>query len=283
MMPKLQNAKHPIRNLVWISVTGLLLLGGCKKQPENNSASTASGSAPAAGSANSNTATPAQEQPQSSAPAPTAPPSSTPATSSAPTPSAPPPSAPAASSAPPPPPAPSPVVYTIPSNSRVSVRLSETLSTKTNSVGDSFRGTLAASIRVNGVIVFRYGTPVRGTIVGAKGQGRFKGAGDLTIALNRIGSTPVTTTDYEKAVSGKGKRSAGFIGGGGGGGALLGAIAGGGKGALIGGLVGAGAGTAGAAFTGNKAVEIPAEALVSFSLTSPVQVTVTPPASNATP
>ncbi len=56
-----------------------------------------------------------------------------------------------------------------------------------------------------------------------------------------------------------------MIGGGTGAGALIGGLAGGGKGALIGGLVGAGAGTAGAAFTGNKELTIPAESAASFT------------------
>jgi hypothetical protein len=62
------------------------------------------------------------------------------------------------------------------------------------------------------------------------------------------------------------------VGGGAGGGALIGGIAGGGKGALIGGLLGAGAGTAGAAFTGNKDISIPAESVVTFNLTEPITV-----------
>ena len=63
-----------------------------------------------------------------------------------------------------------------------------------------------------------------------------------------------------------------MIGGGAGGGAFIGGIAGGGKGALIGGLIGAGAGTAGAAFTGNKELTIPAESAVSFKTTSSLTV-----------
>jgi hypothetical protein len=42
---------------------------------------------------------------------------------------------------------------------------------------------------------------------------------------------------------------------------------------LIGGLLGAGAGTAGAAFTGNKDVSVPAESVVTFNLTAPITVT----------
>ena len=107
-------------------------------------------------------------------------------------------------------------------------------------------------------------------MVGAKGQGRFKGTGDLAIAIRRVGNYSVTTTAMKATSKGKGKRTAGFIGGGGGGGALIGGLAGGGKGALIGGLLGAGAGTAGAAFTGNKDITIPAESVVTFNLPSPL-------------
>ena len=89
-----------------------------------------------------------------------------------------------------------------------------------------------------------------------------------------MGDYEVTTASYETAAKGKGKRTAGFIGGGGGGGALIGGLAGGGKGALIGGLLGAGAGAAGAAFTGNKDISIPAESVVTFNLSAPFTVVI---------
>ena len=135
-----------------------------------------------------------------------------------------------------------------------------------------FTGTLAQSVVVHGVKVISAGAPVTGTVVAAKGQGRFKGAGDLVIAVNRVGTYSVTTASYEATAKGKGKRTAGFVGGGAGGGALIGGLAGGGKGALIGGLLGAGAGTAGAAFTGNKDISVPAESVVTFNLSEPITV-----------
>jgi len=79
----------------------------------------------------------------------------------------------------------------------------------------------------------------------------------LTLVNNVVGATKVSA--YQR-------------GGGGGGGALIGGLAGGGKGALIGGLVGAGVGTAGAALTGNKDVAIPAESVVTFTVTSPLRI-----------
>ncbi len=168
-----------------------------------------------------------------------------------------------------------PVVHskTVPSGATVRITTSETLSAKQNNVGDSFSAVLSEPLTTKGGgSVFKRGTRVTGTVVAAKGQGRFKGAGDLGIELNSIAGIPVHTSTYEAVTKGKGKRTAVMAGGGTGLGALIGGLAGGGKGALIGGLAGAGAGTAGAAFTGNKDVVIPSESQLTFTLTSSLTV-----------
>jgi len=249
-----------LAGMLSIGLTGLLLLGGCNKTP-----------APAAPAAEP--ATTAQ-----AAPPPAAAPDATPAPAPAPAPppaamTAAPPPAPAPAPAPAvPPPPPPPQKYVVASGTPLVVRLQQTVSAKSSNVGDTFTGTLAQSVVVHGVKVIRAGAPVTGTVVAAKGQGRFKGSGDLAIAVTRVGIYSVSTSSYEATGKGKGKRTAGFVGGGAGGGALLGGLAGGGKGALIGGLLGAGAGTAGAAFTGNKDISVPAETVVTFNLTQPITV-----------
>ena len=78
-------------------------------------------------------------------------------------------------------------------------------------------------------------------------------------------SYDVQTSSVSRYQKGKGKRTATLIGGGAGGGALIGGLAGGGKGALIGAALGAGAGTAGAAYTGEKEIVLPAESMPSAS------------------
>ena len=243
--------------LLSLALSGWMILGlgGCNKGPAPT--------APAAAPANTAQATPPAAPEAGPAPAPAPAPEA-----AAPPPPAPAP--PAAEAAPPPPPAPKPV--TVPAGTHLVVRTGQTVSAKENNVGDSFTGELAQSVVVHGVSVFRAGTPVTGTVVAAKGQGRFKGSGDLAIAIRRVGNYSVATTSYEATTKGKGKRTAGFVGGGAGGGALIGGLAGGGKGALIGGLLGAGAGTAGAAFTGNKNISIPAETVVTFNLSEPITV-----------
>jgi hypothetical protein len=167
------------------------------------------------------------------------------------------------------------VTLTAHTGTPVTVTITEQLSASHNQVGDRFTGVLAAPVRSSGGggTIFPRGARVMGTVVAAKGQGKFKGSGALGIQLSSISGTPVSVSPYEKEQKGKGKRTAGFIGGGGGAGALIGGLAGGGKGALIGGLLGAGGGTAAGAFTGNKDVVIPSESTVTFHLTAPVSVT----------
>ena len=169
---------------------------------------------------------------------------------------------------PPPPPPPPPLV--VPAGTSLVVRMGNTIDTKTANAGDSFTGTLAQSVAVDGVVAIPSGAGVAGTVVNSKSPGRFKGEGTLSVALTSINvrgvPTSIESSTYTQTVKGKGKRTAVMAGGGTGAGALIGGLAGGGKGALIGGLVGAGAGTAGAAFTGNKDLQIPAESVVTFKL-----------------
>lgn len=170
-------------------------------------------------------------------------------------------------------PVPAPALLVAAAGSRVVVRTTDSLAASKNEVGDGFAGVLEeAIVTSDGRTLFARGTRVSGTVVAAKGRGRFKGAGALGIEVNTIGSTRVQTSEYEKADAGKGKRTGGLIGGGAGLGAIIGGLAGGGKGAVIGGLAGAGAGTAGAAYTGNRDVVIPSESVITFRLVDSLTV-----------
>ena len=154
--------------------------------------------------------------------------------------------------------------------------MGDTLSSKTAQDGQTFSGTLANGIAAHGKVVIPAGSAVTGVVTEAKSAGRFKGEAILAVKLTSINVRGVPrnvgTDEYVVTQKGKGKRSAVMIGGGTGGGALIGGLAGGGKGALIGGLVGAGAGTAGAAFTGNKELTIPAESVVTVRTTSSITI-----------
>jgi len=165
---------------------------------------------------------------------------------------------------------------TVPAGTMIAVRLGETLGSKRSHQGDTFTATVAQPVMVGNKVVIPRGAEATGTVTEAVPRGRFKGASKLQIVLNSIN---VNGTEYKlqtaastRSLKGKGKRTATMIGGGAGVGALIGALAGGGKGAAIGAAAGAGAGTAGAAFTDNKDILLPAETVVSFRLLQPLQI-----------
>jgi len=169
-----------------------------------------------------------------------------------------------------------PETVVIPGGTAIPVRLDSALGSKTSNAGDNFTATVSQPVEVNGKVAIPLHSQASGTVVDAKPLGRFKGGAVLSIRLNSIdvgGKTyQIRTASVTRTAKGKGKRTAVTIGGGAGLGALIGGLAGGGKGAAIGAGVGAGAGTAGAAYTGNKDIVLPAETPVSFKLSDPLEL-----------
>jgi hypothetical protein len=174
-------------------------------------------------------------------------------------------------------PPPAPVSITIPAGKVLTVRLADEVGSKVSQPGQSFGGTLAKPVDVNGEVAIPAGAKVEGVVVDAKPLGRFAGGALLELKLTSIRvkgeQLPVETAMFTQTLKGKGKRTGAMVGGGAGLGALIGGLAGGGKGAVIGAAAGAGAGTAGTAFTGNKEIVLPAETAVSFKLKEPLKIT----------
>jgi hypothetical protein len=171
---------------------------------------------------------------------------------------------------------PQPVTLTVPAGKVITIRLADEVGSKISQPGQTFGGSLARPVEVDGQEVIPSGSRVRGEVVDAKPMGHFKGGALLELKLDSISvngqELPVNTAMLTQTTKGKGKRTGLLIGGGAGVGAAIGALAGGGKGAAIGALAGGGAGTAGSAYTGNKEIILPAESAVAFSLKSPLTI-----------
>jgi hypothetical protein len=122
------------------------------------------------------------------------------------------------------------------------------------------------------------GADVYGKLAEVKSAGKISGAPELTLELTgvriRENVVQIDSTSYDVVGKGRGKQSAGRIGGGAALGAIIGGIAGGGTGAAIGAGVGAGAGTVVQLSTHGEKIKIPAETLLEFKTERPVDAQV---------
>jgi hypothetical protein len=158
----------------------------------------------------------------------------------------------------------------------MTVRINESLDTRTTNSGERFTAVLTRPVLVDGGTVLPAGTTFGGHVTASDSSGRMKGRAVLAVTLDtfrlRGGEHPIDTSSVQRVSSAHRNRNIAIIGGGAGIGAAIGAIAGGGKGAAIGALAGGGAGTAGAAATGKKHVGIAAESLLTFRLMAAVRI-----------
>jgi hypothetical protein len=156
---------------------------------------------------------------------------------------------------------------TIPSGSHATIRLNTSLNSATAHTGEVWGGTLTHDIVEHGKVVVRAGAPVKGKVTYVNRSGRLHKPGALTLRLTSINGETVYSSRITRQGKGHTKSNATKIGGGAGAGALIGGIAGGGKGAAIGAAAGAGAGTGVAVATGKQEVRIPAESILTFTIT----------------
>jgi hypothetical protein len=165
---------------------------------------------------------------------------------------------------------------TIPSGTKLTVRLESEISSATAEAGQSFDATLARNLVVKGKTLAKQGARVRGKVTLAKSSGRLHAPGELTLRLTGVEingkMVAISSSAYRAQGKGHTKGNAEKIGGGAAAGAIIGALAGGGKGAAIGSVVGAGAGTGVAAATGKEEAIVPAETALTFTTTGAATV-----------
>jgi len=164
----------------------------------------------------------------------------------------------------------------VPAGTAITVTIDQSISSKNAKAGQSVVASVAHDVTENGKVVIPKGAHAKLVVSSVQVSGRLSTPAKLWLRLKSVevhGKTyTIATSSSGRTMGGKGKRDAGFIGGGAGAGALIGGLAGGGKGALIGAGAGAGAGTAGAAATGKKEVEFPAETRLSFTTRAAVTI-----------
>ncbi len=165
---------------------------------------------------------------------------------------------------------------TIPAGRAINVTLDQSVSSKDAKAGQPVAGTVSQDVVVKGKTVIPKGARATLSVAVVQASGRLSTPAKLWLKLRKVevrGKTySVVTSAAGQTMGSKAKRDTVFIGGGAGAGALIGGLAGGGKGAAIGALAGAAAGTAGAAVTGKKEVEFPAETRLKFTTQAAVTV-----------
>lgn len=280
--------------LLLAGVAGLIVLGGCAKTPQTDSAATAASAAEEAAAATANAERQAREaelaQREAEVASREAELAAAAAKAERPKP-APRPSAPApARSAPVPvvntpapavpvvPAAPQPVVLTVAGGTQLSLALATSLSSKTAKVGDMVRARVTQDVRVNDRIAISAGTTVAGQVTDVvSGSDKIGGIPTLGLRFERLelpGGTdvPIDGELTQKGKSDTGRDTAKIVGGAAAGAILGHQVKGGDKGKVLGGLLGGAVGAVAAQKTGTEVI-IAEGTELSIALAGPVQIT----------
>lgn len=176
----------------------------------------------------------------------------------------------------PPPPPPAPKKLIIDQGTQLAVRLVDTIDSEKNQTGDTFHATLNAPLTSDGEEAVPAGADIIGHLVSVKSAGKFAGQSEVVLQLDSMtsgGKTYNLSSDqYKKTGSSRGKNTAAKVGGGAAIGSIIGALAGGGKGAAIGAAAGAGVGGGVQAATKGQQIKLPSETVLNFTLQTPVTV-----------
>ncbi len=165
----------------------------------------------------------------------------------------------------------------VPNGSILRVRINQGLSSKNAAPGTTFDGVVLSNVIAGGLIAIPRGASFQGTVVDAHTAGQLSGKGELKLQLTSVslgGQTyPVVTDFWWHQGADKTGNTVGNTVGLAGVGAVIGAIAGGGVGAAVGAGVGGIAGLGVSSASGQGEATLPAEAIVTFHLTQPADVT----------
>jgi hypothetical protein len=171
---------------------------------------------------------------------------------------------------------------TIPANTLIAVRTVDSVDSRTDQVGQTFRATIDSDIIVDDDVVVPRNSDAYLKLIQVSSAGELRGKSELRLQLERIvigkKSYNIESTVVERSAAAEGPKTARDIGIGAAIGAVIGAITGGGKGAAIGAGAGAGAGATVAAITKGEQVLVPSETRLEFRLERGVEVELLRPA-----
>jgi hypothetical protein len=165
-------------------------------------------------------------------------------------------------------------VIEIPSGTHLDVRMIDSVDSKVNAVGQTFRAQLNQPVLIEGRQILPRGDGVTVRLVEDKQAGKLTGRPSLILDLDAVDykgrKYHVAAASVEESGKSRTGQTAKVVGGLSALGAIIGAVAGGGKGAAIGALSGAGAGTAVQVLTQGPRVYIPSETRLEFILRRPI-------------
>jgi hypothetical protein len=165
----------------------------------------------------------------------------------------------------------------VPAGASLRVRINQGMSSKNTAPGTTFDGMVLSDVVAGGSIAIPRGASFQGTVVDSHTAGQLSGKGELKLQLTSVSFGgkvyPVATDFWWHQGVDKTPNTVGNTVGLAGVGALIGAVAGGGVGAAVGAGVGGIAGLGVSSATGRGEASLPPEAIVTFHLTQPTDVT----------
>ena len=165
----------------------------------------------------------------------------------------------------------------VPSGTLVRVRINQAMDSKHTAPGTAFDGVVLSDVVVGGAVAIPRGAPVQGVVVNVESSGALRGRAEIGLQLTQMtmgGRTyPLVSDVWGQVGRDKGLQTASTTIGLSAVGAIIGGVAGGGAGAAIGAGVGAATGLGASAASGSGNVALPAEAILTFHLTQPAELT----------
>ena len=165
---------------------------------------------------------------------------------------------------------------TIPQGTLLQLRTSEALNSKRAKDGEPVQFTVIRDVAYGGVLAIPKGATVHGVVTEAKKAGDLGGSPELALKLTSLDlggqSYPLDTDQFKVRGPNKAGQTVGSAVSGGIIGTIIGCAVGRGFGCAVGAGAGLAAGTAASAASPGPGVWIPAEALVTFHLNTPVTV-----------